>query len=152
MGSLVLPAQHSALAADLRFLQNTIGAIPSPFDCWLAHRGAKTMHLRMRVHNTNALAVAKVLQASPFVKKVVYLGWRPTRGTRLRTRRSRRTRASGSTACPRRTVAGATFPTAALCPFGSTTIRRRRPRRRRTSSSLQVVYARRVARRGGVAG
>lgn len=47
--------------ADLRFLQNAIGAIPSPFDCWLAQRGLKTLHLRSRQACTSALAVAETL-------------------------------------------------------------------------------------------
>ena len=74
MGALILPAQHAALASRLRFLQNAIGAVPSPFDCWLAQRGAKTLHLRMRAHGTNALAVAKALEKSPYVEDVMYPG------------------------------------------------------------------------------
>ena len=74
MGALVLPAHHSALAAKLRFLQNAIGAIPSAYDSWLAHRGLKTLHLRMKAHGTNALAVAKALQSSPWVTDIIYPG------------------------------------------------------------------------------
>lgn len=58
----------------LRFLQNAIGAIPSPFDSWLAHRGLKTLHLRARAASSNALAVAKFLEASPYVISVNYPG------------------------------------------------------------------------------
>jgi cystathionine gamma-lyase len=46
-----------AMKERLGFLQNAIGAIPSPFDCWLAHRGLKTLHLRVREASTNATAV-----------------------------------------------------------------------------------------------
>jgi cystathionine gamma-lyase len=74
MGALILPAPHAVLEKKLRFLQNAIGAIPSPFDCWLAHRGAKTLHLRMKAHGTNALAVANALKASPYVQDVIYPG------------------------------------------------------------------------------
>ncbi|KAG6917738.1 hypothetical protein DXG01_001275 [Tephrocybe rancida] len=74
MGALILPAHHTTLAADLRFLQNAIGAVPSPYDCWLAQRGAKTLHLRMKAHGTNALAVAKALERSPHVEDVIYPG------------------------------------------------------------------------------
>ncbi|KAG6815744.1 hypothetical protein H0H87_011711 [Tephrocybe sp. NHM501043] len=74
MGALILPPHHAALAAKLRFLQNAIGAVPSPHDCWLAQRGAKTLHLRMKAHGTNALAVAKVLEQSPYVEEVIYPG------------------------------------------------------------------------------
>ncbi|KAM7193505.1 cystathionine gamma-lyase [Rhypophila sp. PSN 637] len=58
----------------LSFLQNAIGAIPSAFDSWLAHRGAKTLHLRAREATTNATAVARALEASPNVISVNYPG------------------------------------------------------------------------------
>ncbi|KAI0337607.1 hypothetical protein BDW22DRAFT_1415836 [Trametopsis cervina] len=74
MGGLVLPAHHAELATKLRFLQNAIGAVPSPYDSWLAQRGAKTLHLRMKAHGTNALAVAHALQRSPHVEEVIYPG------------------------------------------------------------------------------
>jgi cystathionine gamma-lyase len=60
--------------ARLRFLQNAIGAVPSPFDCWLAHRGLKTLHLRARAASENALVVARALEASPHVISVHYPG------------------------------------------------------------------------------
>ena len=74
MGAAILPPHHSALAEKLRFLQNAHGAIPSAYDCWLAQRGAKTLHLRMKQHGINALAVAKVLEKSPHVEEVIYPG------------------------------------------------------------------------------
>ncbi|KAI1633375.1 Cys/Met metabolism PLP-dependent enzyme [Biscogniauxia mediterranea] len=58
----------------LSFLQNAGGAVPSAFDCWLAHRGVKTLHLRVRQSSTNATAVAKALEASPNVIAVNYPG------------------------------------------------------------------------------
>jgi cystathionine gamma-lyase len=58
----------------LRFLQNAIGAVPSPFDCWLAHRGVKTLHLRARQASINALTVAQALEASSHVIAVHYPG------------------------------------------------------------------------------
>jgi len=58
----------------LSFLQNAIGAIPSAFDCWLAHRGMKTLHLRAREATTNATSVAKALESSPHVIAVNYPG------------------------------------------------------------------------------
>jgi cystathionine gamma-lyase len=63
-----------SLFARLSFLQNAIGAVPSAFDCWLAHRGLKTLHLRAREATTNATAVAKALEASPHVIAVNYPG------------------------------------------------------------------------------
>ena len=58
----------------LSFLQNAIGAVPSPFDAWLAHRGLKTLHLRAREATTNATLVAETLEASPHVIAVNYPG------------------------------------------------------------------------------
>lgn len=63
-----------ALKERLTFLQNAIGAVPSPFDCWLAHRGLKTLHLRAREATTNATSVAKALESSPHVISVNYPG------------------------------------------------------------------------------
>ncbi|KAG9011648.1 hypothetical protein FRB93_002709 [Tulasnella sp. JGI-2019a] len=74
MGALILPAHHHEYTQKLRFLQNSIGAVPSPHDAWLAQRGAKTLQLRMRAHGQNALAVAKFLESSPYVKDVIYPG------------------------------------------------------------------------------
>ena len=74
MGALILPAHRAELATKLRFLQNAIGAVPSAHDCWLAQRGAKTLHLRMKAHGANALAVARALQRSSHVEGVVYPG------------------------------------------------------------------------------
>ena len=58
----------------LTFLQNAIGAVPSAFDCWLAHRGLKTLHLRAREASLNATTVAAALEASPHVIAVNYPG------------------------------------------------------------------------------
>ncbi|KAL6299606.1 Cys/Met metabolism PLP-dependent enzyme-domain-containing protein [Sparassis latifolia] len=74
MGALILPAHHTALVEKLRFLQNAIGSVPSAFDCWLAQRGAKTLHLRMKAHGENALAIAQALEHSPYVEEVIYPG------------------------------------------------------------------------------
>ncbi|KAK1813599.1 cystathionine gamma-lyase cys3 [Friedmanniomyces endolithicus] len=63
-----------ALFEKLKFLQNAIGAVPSPFDCWLAHRGVKTLHLRAREASRNALLVAHALEESPHVLAVNYPG------------------------------------------------------------------------------
>lgn len=63
-----------SLKDRLTFLQNAIGAVPSPFDCWLAHRGLKTLHLRAREASANATAVAQALEGSPNVIAVNYPG------------------------------------------------------------------------------
>ena len=74
MGALILPSTQLALVEKLRYLQNAIGAVPSAYDCWLAQRGAKTLHLRMKQHGRNALAVAKALEDCPGVEEVIYPG------------------------------------------------------------------------------
>lgn len=58
----------------MRFFQNTAGAVPGPFDCYLTIRGLKTLAIRMRQHESNALAIARFLKSHPFVKDTIYPG------------------------------------------------------------------------------
>uniref|UniRef100_A0A8C5D406 Cystathionine gamma-lyase n=1 Tax=Gouania willdenowi TaxID=441366 RepID=A0A8C5D406_GOUWI len=58
----------------LKFLQNALGGVPSPFDCYLCNRGLKTLHVRMERHFKNAMAAAKFLEADPRVAQVIYPG------------------------------------------------------------------------------
>ena len=62
------------LAERLAFLQNAVGAIPGPMDCYLALRGLKTLAVRMRAHCEGARAVAAFLSAHPRVATVHYPG------------------------------------------------------------------------------
>ena len=62
------------LYSQFKFLQNAIGAVPSAFDCWLAHRGLKTLHLRVREATKNATTIALLLESSPHVLSVRYPG------------------------------------------------------------------------------
>jgi cystathionine gamma-lyase len=62
------------LKQRLGFLQNAIGAVPGAFDCWLAHRGVKTLHLRAKQASRNGKLVADALLASSLVKAVNYPG------------------------------------------------------------------------------
>ena len=59
---------------EMKFVQKTIGAVPSPFDCWLTMLGAKTLHLRMSRHSDNAQIVAEFLESHPKVARVAYPG------------------------------------------------------------------------------
>jgi cystathionine gamma-lyase len=59
---------------QFRFLQNAAGAVPGPWDCWLALRGTKTLHLRMQAHNANGLQIAQWLQAHDKIQRVYYPG------------------------------------------------------------------------------
>merc|ERR1719361_2493613 len=71
MGSVVL--NNKDLADRLRFLQNAVGPVPSPFDCYLVNRSLKTLKLRMEEHQKNGLIVAKFLEAHPLVESVRHL-------------------------------------------------------------------------------
>jgi cystathionine beta-lyase/cystathionine gamma-synthase len=62
------------IAEKLRFVQNAVGAVPGPFDCWLALRGTKTLALRMRQHEANARYLAAFLSRHPAVEKIYYPG------------------------------------------------------------------------------
>jgi cystathionine beta-lyase len=72
MGALI--CNDDALAKELYRLQNSCGAIPGPQDCFLALRGLKTLHLRMKQHAINAGAAATMLSHHPKVDKVYYPG------------------------------------------------------------------------------
>ena len=70
----VVVTNDTGIADKLRFIQNAVGAVPGPFDCWLALRGTKTLALRMRQHETNARYLAAFLSRHPAVKKIYYPG------------------------------------------------------------------------------
>ncbi|HTU85283.1 MAG TPA: PLP-dependent transferase [Solirubrobacteraceae bacterium] len=59
----------------LRFVQNSVGAVPGPFDCFLVHRGLRTLHLRMAAHARSAAAVVELLRAAPGVQDVRWPGF-----------------------------------------------------------------------------
>ncbi len=61
-------------AQKLRFLQNAVGAVPGPMDCWLALRGTKTLAVRMKQHEANARVLAAFLAGHPNLEKVNYPG------------------------------------------------------------------------------
>jgi cystathionine gamma-lyase len=71
-GALV--GRDPALGARLTFLQNAIGAVPSPLDCFLVLRGTKTLPVRMERHAENAAALAVWLEGRPEVESVIYPG------------------------------------------------------------------------------
>ena len=72
----VLATSRADLHERLKFLQNAIGAVPGPFDCFLVLRGIRTLALRMAQHERNGLAVAQALAARDDVEIVNYPGLR----------------------------------------------------------------------------
>lgn len=70
MGAVV--TDSDAIQQHLFFQQLAVGAVPSAFDCFLVNRGLKTLHLRMRAHYENGLAIAKYLEANERIEKVLY--------------------------------------------------------------------------------
>jgi cystathionine gamma-lyase len=74
VGGVVVVGEDAELGERLSFLQNAVGAIPGPFDCFLALRGLKTLALRMERHCANALAIAKHLARHKRVRRVHYPG------------------------------------------------------------------------------
>jgi len=73
-GALVV--KDAKRGQELAWLQNAVGAVPSPFDCFLALRGIHTLGVRMRAHEESARAVADALSGSRRVRKVLYPGLR----------------------------------------------------------------------------
>jgi cystathionine gamma-lyase len=73
LGGAVLTSDDS-LAERLRFHQNAVGAVPSPFDCWLLLRGLKTLQLRVHRQCENALTIARWLEGQDAVVQVYYPG------------------------------------------------------------------------------
>ncbi len=62
------------IAEKLQFIQNAAGAVPGPFDSWLALRGTKTLHLRMPAHDRNGRAIAAYLAEKMGAESVIYPG------------------------------------------------------------------------------
>ncbi len=74
VGGMVVVGDEPELAEQMTFLQNAVGGVQGPFDSFLALRGLKTLHLRMRAHCENAMALAQWLETHPAIEKVIYPG------------------------------------------------------------------------------
>uniref|UniRef100_A0A8C4QBU3 Cystathionine gamma-lyase n=1 Tax=Eptatretus burgeri TaxID=7764 RepID=A0A8C4QBU3_EPTBU len=68
----LLSTNRKDLYDRFKFLQNALGCVPSPFDCFLCNRGLKTLPLRMKQHQASGLAVAKFLTTHRYVQKVLH--------------------------------------------------------------------------------
>jgi cystathionine gamma-lyase len=70
----MLVVDDDELAERLHFVRKSTGGVPGPMDCWLVLRGTKTLHVRMRAHNENGMAVARFLEGHPASQGVFYPG------------------------------------------------------------------------------
>ncbi|HLG42897.1 MAG TPA: PLP-dependent aspartate aminotransferase family protein [Planctomycetota bacterium] len=73
VGGIVV-SNDPASSERIQYVQNAVGAIPGPFDCWLVLRGIKTLPVRMERHDTNARAIAEWLSRHPKLTRVCYPG------------------------------------------------------------------------------
>jgi cystathionine gamma-lyase len=74
VGGMAIVGDNADLAEQMAFLQNSVGAVQGPFDSFLALRGLKTLHLRMKAHCENAQALAEWLQTHPAIEQAIYPG------------------------------------------------------------------------------
>lgn len=74
VGGIVITGGNAEVTERMGFLQNAIGSVPSPFDCFLILRGVKTLAVRMDRSAANALELATFLESHPQVERVVYPG------------------------------------------------------------------------------
>jgi len=72
-GAVVVPDEE--LHERVRFVQNSVGAVPGPFDCFLVHRGLRTLHLRVAAHTENGRAVSDFLRGVAKVEDVRWPGF-----------------------------------------------------------------------------
>ena len=74
IGGALIIGKNKSLADKIAFIQNSVGAVPSPFDCFLVLRAIKTLSLRMERHNINGMKIAKFLSTHKKISHVVYPG------------------------------------------------------------------------------
>jgi cystathionine gamma-lyase len=74
VGGIVVAGDNAELVEKMGFLQNSVGAVAGPFDAFLAMRGLKTLHLRMRAHCAGASELAQWLEKHPAIQRVIYPG------------------------------------------------------------------------------
>ena len=74
IGGALIIGKNKSLTDKIAFIQNSVGAVPSPFDCFLVLRAIKTLSLRMERHNMNGMKVAKFLANHKKISHVVYPG------------------------------------------------------------------------------
>jgi cystathionine gamma-synthase len=92
VGGAVVVADEK-LHERVRFIQNSVGAVPGPFDCFLVHRGLRTLHLRVAAHTENGWAVSDFLRGASGVEDVRWPGF----GGMVSFRHPEATRIAGAT-------------------------------------------------------
>jgi cystathionine gamma-lyase len=70
----IVATNRADIAEELKFLQNAAGAVPGPFECWLCLRSVKTLAVRMKQHEANALEIARFCETHSAVRQVYYPG------------------------------------------------------------------------------
>ena len=70
----ILIAKKQKIIDELKFIQMSVGSVPSPFDCWIVQRSLKTLSIRMKQHNQNAYEIAQFLKTSNKIKSIYYPG------------------------------------------------------------------------------
>ena len=70
----ILVTSDDKIHERLRYIQNAAGGVPSPFDCWFVLRSTKTLAVRMKQHEANAIEFARFLEQSGFANRVIYPG------------------------------------------------------------------------------
>jgi len=70
----ILVSKKQNIIDKLRFIQMSVGAVPSPFDCWIVQRSLKTLPVRMDRHNYNAYEISKFLKKTNKIKSIYYPG------------------------------------------------------------------------------
>ncbi len=74
LGGAIISKEDSDFFRRVKMIQSNCGAVPSPFECWLVLRGIKSLHVRMPVHCSNAMNIARFLSDHPRVESVYYPG------------------------------------------------------------------------------
>ena len=74
IGGALIVGNNKSLQKKISFIQNSVGAVPSPFDCFLILRGIKTLGIRMKRHNENGMKIARFLKSHRKIKSVIYPG------------------------------------------------------------------------------
>jgi cystathionine gamma-lyase len=70
----IVAMNDDTIHQELKFLQNAVGGVPGPMDCFLVMRGIKTLHVRMERHASNGMEIARWLEKHPRVERVIYPG------------------------------------------------------------------------------